>query len=233
MLLKERFGDAHGKLTEGLPESAAVCLEALAVLLGLFLFAPDGKRAVGRHPFRVSGARHLAYCGLVTRIIMLLARSVSKVILRYIKDTPLTRLADLYGADESASSSSMQQLLVRVISFNEKQIKAAEEMACEAQASVDGLVARVEALEKKQLNRGEPKLLTFVGSRGDDGCACKVVPDYLTEPPCCLGRRTVVRHMAMHISRAVQMSMTSLLRGGARNACLASALIIFDLEVLG
>jgi len=67
---------------------------------------------------------------------------------------------------------------VRVISFNEVQIKAAEEMACEAQASVDALMARVEALEKEQLNRGEPELPTFVGSRDDDGCARKVVPDY-------------------------------------------------------
>jgi len=194
-LLKERFGDAHGKLPEQLPafpqfsgeavakEWVVVCLEALAALLGFFLVAPDGKRAFGGHTLRVSGARHLAYRGLETRIIMLLARWESEVILRYIKDTPLTRLADLYIADGSASSSSTQQLPVHVISFSEEQIKAAEAMACEAQASVDALTARVEALEKEQLNRGEPELPTFVVSRGGDGCAHKVVPDYLIERP--------------------------------------------------
>ena len=70
---------------------------------------------------------------------------------------------------------------VQVISFSEEQIKAAEEMACEAQASVDALMARVEALEKEQLNRGGPELPTFVVSRGGVGCAHKVVPDYLIE----------------------------------------------------
>jgi len=85
-LLKERLGDAHGKLTEEFPafpqvsgeavakECVVACLEALVVLLGFFVFAPDGKRAIGRHMVRVLGARHLAYRGLVTRIIMLLAR---------------------------------------------------------------------------------------------------------------------------------------------------------------
>jgi len=93
-LLKERISDTHGKLPEGLPafpqfcreavakEWVAGCLEALAVRLGSFSFAPDGKRAVGGHTFRVSGARHLVYRGLEMWIIMLLARWVSKVILR-------------------------------------------------------------------------------------------------------------------------------------------------------
>jgi len=95
--LKERIGDAHGKLPEGLPafpqfsgeavakERVVVCLEALAVLLGLLLFAPNGKRAFGGHTFRVSGARHFAYRGLEMRIIMLLAKWESEGILRYIK----------------------------------------------------------------------------------------------------------------------------------------------------
>jgi len=113
---------------------------------------------------------------------------------------------------------------VQVISFSEVQIKAAEVIACEAQVSVDALMARVEALEEEQLNRGEPKLPTFVVSRGGDGCAHKVVPDYLIERPSSR-RRTVVGHMVTHILCAVQMSTTSQLRGGARNACLASALI--------
>jgi len=79
--------------------------------------------------------------------------------------------------------SSTQQLLVHVISFSEEQINAAEEMACEAQASVDALMARVEALENEQLNRGKPELPTFVASLGGDGCAHKVVPVYLIERP--------------------------------------------------
>jgi len=94
-----RIGVAHGKLPEGLPafpqfsgeavakEWVVVCLEALAVRLGFCLFAPDGKRAFGGHTFRVSGARHLAYRGLETMIIMLLARWESEVILRYIGKT--------------------------------------------------------------------------------------------------------------------------------------------------
>jgi len=100
-----------------------------------------------------------------------------------LKDMPLTRLADLYRVGGSASSSSTQQLPVQVISVSEEQIKAAEEMVCEAHACVDALMAHVEALEEEQLNRGEPKLPTFVVSRGDDGCAHKVVPDHLTERP--------------------------------------------------
>jgi len=69
-------------------------------------------------------------------------------------------------------------LPVQVISFSEVRIKAAEEMACEAQVGVDAPRARVEAFEKEQLNRVEPKLPTVVVSRGGDGCAHKVVPDY-------------------------------------------------------
>jgi len=100
-----------------------------------------------------------------------------------LKDTPLTRLADLYRADGSASSSSTLLLPVQVISFCEEQFKAAEEMTCEAQASVDAPMARVEAFVKVQLNRGKPKPPTFVVSRGGEGCAHKVVPDYLIERP--------------------------------------------------
>jgi len=114
------------------------------------------------------------------------------------KDTPPTRLADRYIADGSASSSFTQLVPVQVISFCEVQIKAAEVIACEAQVSVDALMARVEALEVEQLNRGEPKLPTFVVSRGGDGCAHKVVPDYLIECPSSR-RRTVVGHMVTHI----------------------------------
>jgi len=115
-----------------------------------------------------------------------------------LKDTPPTRLADRYSADGSASSSSTQQVPVQVISFSEVLINAAEVLACEAQVRFDALMARVEALEEEQLNRGEPILPTFVVSCGGDGCAHKVVPDYLIERPSSR-RRTAVGHMVAHI----------------------------------
>jgi len=100
-----------------------------------------------------------------------------------LKDTALTRLADLYCADGSASLSSTRELLVHVIRLSEELINAAEEMAYEAQACVVALMARVEALENEQLNRGKPELPTCVASLGGDSWAHKVVPVYLIERP--------------------------------------------------
>jgi len=77
----------------------------------------------------------------------------------------------------------MRELLVHVIRLSEELINAAEEMACGAQASVVALMARVEALENEQLNRGKPELPTLVASFGGDGCAHKVAPVYLIERP--------------------------------------------------
>ena len=128
-------------------------------------------RAFGEHSVRITGARHVAYSGREARIVRLFARWESEVTPWYINDTPLTRLADPYKADGSASSPTLSPLPVHVVGFSEEQIQAAGVIVCAAQASADALTARVEAFVREQLNRCVPVLPTFVWSRGGVGYA--------------------------------------------------------------
>ena len=193
--LRGKFGDHEGQLPEQLPafpqesgESVSKdwvvkCIEALAVMLGLDVTAPDGKRALGGHTLRVSGARHLSYRGLDTRIIMLIARWEREVILRYVKDAPLTRLADLCRAGASSSSTDAPHNPVGVMAFSPAQLQVAEEHARDARDAVDRLAARFEALEAREARCNTVALPAFVISRSGNGCIHKVVTDYLVEPP--------------------------------------------------
>jgi len=151
-------------------------------MLGIPLVAPDGKRAFGGHTFRVSGARHLSYRGLETRIIMLLARWESEIILRYVKDAPLARLADLYCANGAASSANIDSHKAGVLPFSSVQLDMAEEHAREAKLAVDKLAARVEELEAREVRCARDDLPTFIVSDYGRGCIHKVITDYLVVP---------------------------------------------------
>jgi len=69
-------------------------IEFIAVGLGLYIISPDGRRAFGGHALRISGSRFLSRKGLETRVIMLLALWESEIILHYIKEAPLAKLAN-------------------------------------------------------------------------------------------------------------------------------------------
>jgi len=76
--------------------SVVEVVEEIAGRLNLPLTADDGRKAFGAHAYRVSGARHFAYRGLELRIIALLARWQSDIMLHYVQEAPLTTLTGLY-----------------------------------------------------------------------------------------------------------------------------------------
>ena len=83
--------------------------------LELATIAEDGRDVFGGHAFRVTGAKHLARLGLEPRIIALLARHQSDVIMTYVQQAPLEVLTEAYRATRAAvnyassSSSSAPQ----------------------------------------------------------------------------------------------------------------------------
>ena len=124
-LLAERFGKPRDGSVDLLPFFPTSCgeaahkdriielVEAAAEMLGLPLLAANGRRAFGGHVFRVSGSRHLARLGLDIRVIMLLARWATDIILGYVKDAPLARIAEDYkkkalSLEASGEASSAQ-----------------------------------------------------------------------------------------------------------------------------
>ena len=70
--------------------------------LNLVLISEDGRDAFGGHVFRVTGARHLARIGIALRIIGLLARHQSNIILTYVQEAPLEVLTETYLATKAA-----------------------------------------------------------------------------------------------------------------------------------
>ena len=64
-------------------------IEEIARMKGEPIFGEDGLRSFGGHPWRVSGARHLARTGVHLLAIMALARWASATVLQYIGDAPI------------------------------------------------------------------------------------------------------------------------------------------------
>ena len=76
----------------------------MAEQLGVPTVADDGRDAIGGHVFRVSGPRHLARHHVGTRLIEILARWGSDVVLGYVKVAPLEVLAHVYKAAPTSCS---------------------------------------------------------------------------------------------------------------------------------
>jgi hypothetical protein len=56
-----------------------------------------GRRRMGGHSSRVTGARHLTRNGVEVYIVQLLARHSTSIILHYVKDIPLEAITEHYG----------------------------------------------------------------------------------------------------------------------------------------
>ena len=81
-------------------------IEAAMAMLGLPILGRNGKRLYGGHAFRVAGARFLSRMGIEIRVIALLGRWGSDVVLAYIQDAPLENLTKAFLDHATASSSS-------------------------------------------------------------------------------------------------------------------------------
>ena len=95
--------------------------------LKLILISEDGRDAFGGHVFRVTGARHPARIGIELRIIGLLARHQSNIILTYAQEAPLEVLTETYLATKAAlrdvaSSSSQPALTTSPAIGNERDL---------------------------------------------------------------------------------------------------------------
>ena len=82
---------------KGIPvkDMVAKCIEFLGVTVGLCTVDSEGKKVFGGHTMRVSGARFLASIGIEITLIMLFARWISQVVLRYVEETPLVTFSQL------------------------------------------------------------------------------------------------------------------------------------------
>ena len=115
------FPDVQGGFVN--KSTVVTIVETAALSLNEPLTNPLGHRRYGGHSLRTSGARLLSALGIELFKIQLLARWVSPVILRYVRDAPLASLTDDYirlhdrQCDDSEylpAASSVQKLQGRV-----------------------------------------------------------------------------------------------------------------------
>ena len=83
-------------------------IEHVAMKLGLPIVSPAGTNLYGGHSLRVSGAPWLAKSGVPLPLIQLMARWSSDVIARYVADTPLDTIAQIYR--RASASKDLQTL---------------------------------------------------------------------------------------------------------------------------
>ncbi len=77
-------------------------IERIAELLGEPLADTQGVRGFGGHSLRVTGVRTLAGLGIDLRLIQLMARWSSEVVLRYVADAPLAKMSEAYRGKHAA-----------------------------------------------------------------------------------------------------------------------------------
>ena len=78
-------------------------VERAAELGGEAVLDAAGTRRLGGHSLRVLGAQYLAGRGIDIVLIQLMARWSSDVVLRYVADAPLVRIADAFKGGNSGS----------------------------------------------------------------------------------------------------------------------------------
>ena len=119
-LLEKRYG-ARSTWAETLPlfptyegeiptkEAMVETIEYFATLVGDPLYDERGRRRMGGHSSRVTGARHLSRTGVEVYIIQLLARHSTAIILHYVKNVPLEAITDHYS--RSKANRDLNELL--------------------------------------------------------------------------------------------------------------------------
>ena len=100
----------------------------LATALGIATVDEDGASLFGGHSMRFSGAVHLASHGMELFKLQLLARWASDVILRYVRESPLTTLTTDYLKSENGCSL--------------------EEVLAQMQATTQGALDRIGSLDE-------------------------------------------------------------------------------------
>ena len=121
----------------------------VARVSGLATHDEDGKCIRTGHAFRVEGARHLRKNGVSVPGIMCLARWNSQVVLRYLKDAPLTNITSEYVKGKVASSSA-QEVSKTVKGFSDKtlnQLVALKAKADKQHAEIVELTSKITVLE--------------------------------------------------------------------------------------
>jgi len=189
----EKFSDHSGNLPVELPffptmsglgvakADVVKCVEAAATALKLPIRLADGKNAYGAHTFRLSGARMMARRRIDIRIIMLLARWESEIVMRYVRDTPLEGLTQVFLGVEPPASSSDGPVVhggnndVVLEQLNELADKHEAEVA-KLKAALDRLVGKYSEIESTAVPR-------FVVSKGGLGFVHRAAPGFQFEPP--------------------------------------------------
>ena len=146
-LLRDVFGELPADLplfptkagTHADKSVITTCLEKTVEAYGGAVAGPTGKRLLGGHSFRVSGAQRLASIGVEVVKIAILARWSSNVVLRYVREAPLDNIADEVKALESKRD------LLRHI-----------KMLCNGAAALDTKLGNLEAqLQQLALDRNK------------------------------------------------------------------------------
>ena len=88
------FPDVTGKTVD--KAKVVGLIEQLAKLMGLPITSEGGYRLYGGHSLRVSGAQWMARTGVSLPLIQLMARWSSNAIARYVADTPLETISEVY-----------------------------------------------------------------------------------------------------------------------------------------
>ena len=128
----------------------ALLIEVLMAQLGMVLQTPEGRRAYGGHAFRVGGSQHLARVGLGLRLIMLLARWGTEVILGYVKDAPLENLTEDYLKSKTSAASSSKSgkgALPKLADKSLKQLEELEKKYDEHDRNIEELRAKLDAVK--------------------------------------------------------------------------------------
>jgi len=152
-----------------------------AQLIGLPIKLTDGKNAYGAHTFRVSGARLMAKKRVDIRVIMLLARWESEVVMRYVRETPLEGLTQAYlGAEPATECTSAWSLPAAQCDIALEQVN---KLADRHEAEVVRLQKELEALVAKHNTLEAFAVPQFVVSRGGLGTVHRAAAGYQQEPP--------------------------------------------------
>ena len=159
-------------------------VELVAQSLGIALLAVDGRAAFGGHVCRISGSRYLAYNGLEVRIIMILARWDTNVILHYLKEAPLKCLTDTFLGRRVGAAAASSLAHKPKQQFDKKVLQQAADRADAAEKEIQQLKIRIAGLESGLEDLGKevhPPLI--IAARSSvfhyvGGMSCNQPPEY-------------------------------------------------------
>ena len=98
------FPDETGKAVD--KAKVFTLIEHVVTLMGLPIMSDGGKTLYGGHSLRVSGAQWMAKSGVPLPLIQLMARWSSNAIARYVADTPLETISEVYRRAAAAKDLS-------------------------------------------------------------------------------------------------------------------------------